>query len=90
MFCGIYHKEFKKILQHNPPAPEYSPISPYNPPKYGRAYYFMKETGQIICARKFTIDEQGTKRNRDDASTTSKLLRCCIERYMLHVSMVLS
>ena len=72
-------QRIKETHQNDPPAPDCSPIWPYNPPKYGRAYYFIKEGGQIRYARKFTIDEQGSKRNHDDASTTSK----CSKYYLV-------
>ena len=63
--------EIKSITASNVPPLETRTIHKYNPPKYGRAYYFSKSGNQIRKVRSFSIDlEKGPKENFDDTPDT--------------------
>lgn len=63
-YCSAFVKEFHS---HDvPPEPAIPIASTYNPPKFGRAYYFTEHGQQVREIRRFPIDNRKEPANFDN------------------------
>ncbi|XP_069101637.1 uncharacterized protein [Argopecten irradians] len=77
----ILHQDIYKFIKYitdcvnslevYPPEDAVEQFGTYNPPKYGRAYYFSPSGAVLRNIRKFSIDEKGAKNNESDDSPMS-------------------
>ena len=93
MVCnnGVLHNDIKVLIQYlinrsqsitvNEPEHANPQIGTYNPPKFGRAYYFNKDGFKLRDVRKFSIDCENNASKRIDHDDMAPEFERCQKLY---------